>query len=451
MTTTTARMYGRPTDERNERNEQTPRGGEVSSSLSLSSSPGAPVLDPAALYGVVGDCVRAIAPHTEASEAALVAHILTMAGSAIGPGPAVQVGADRHRGNLFVCIVGPTSTGRKGTALSEARRLLAGADPDWLPRVVSGLSSGEGLIHKVRDPLEADEPIKERGRIVDYQRVVKDAGESDKRLLVVESEFASVLRVSRRDGSTLSTTVRQAWDSGDLRVLTRNSPEVATGAYVSIIGHITADELQREMLSIDLASGFANRFLFIASTRSKVLPFGGALEPYVLDGLALRLARVFATARTRATVTWDAEARAVWGELYETLTTDRPGLAGAVCARAAPLVIRLALVYALLDDAPAIRLPHLRAALAVWDYAAATARQVFGERIGDKLADFLLAALRANPDGLTRSDLHQLLGRNTAVQDLEAALDLLRRYGLATPTLHRHEKGGRPAERWRVL
>src|SRR3712207_8613758 len=48
-------------------------------------------------------------------------------------------------------------------------------------------------------------------------------------------------------GNTLSPVVRDAWDTGTLRNMTKNSPATATGAHVSIISHITIDELQREL------------------------------------------------------------------------------------------------------------------------------------------------------------------------------------------------------------
>ena len=60
-------------------------------------------------------------------------------------------------------------------------------------RILGGLSSGEGLIDAVRDAREEQHPIKEKGRVVDYQMVVADPGVDDKRLLVMEGEFASVL------------------------------------------------------------------------------------------------------------------------------------------------------------------------------------------------------------------------------------------------------------------
>src|SRR4029453_2896452 len=122
--------------------------------------------------------------------------------------------------------------------------------------LTSGLSSGEGLIWAVRDPIEKQQPIKEGGRVVDYQLVTEDAGVTDKRLLVIESELASTLKVMAREGNTLSPVMRQAWDGHDLRTLTKSSSARATAPHISIIGHITRDELRRYLEATEAANGF---------------------------------------------------------------------------------------------------------------------------------------------------------------------------------------------------
>src|SRR5207249_3881129 len=92
--------------------------------------------------------------------------------------------------------------------------------------------------------------------------------------LVVETEFGGVLRALERDGNKLSALVRQSWDSGNLSSLTK-SPLKATKAHISIIGHITSEELLKLLSRIDAANGFANRFLWFAVRRARLLPFGG--------------------------------------------------------------------------------------------------------------------------------------------------------------------------------
>src|SRR5262249_19238746 len=172
--------------------------------------------------------------------------------------------ADRPYPNEVLGLLGRTSKGRKGSSWGHIFRLLQEAEEQFAAdRVQSGLSSGEGLIWAVRDPIEKQEKVKERGQPARYETVVADPGIEDKRLLVFEPEYANVLKQTERQGNTLSTTIRQAWESGSLRSLTKNSPARATGAHVSLVGHCTIDELRRYLSTTEAANGFGNRHLWV--------------------------------------------------------------------------------------------------------------------------------------------------------------------------------------------
>ncbi len=408
-------------------------------------------LDEAAFQGLAGEFVRAVGPHTEADPVALLTQLLCGVGNLVGRGPHFAVEADRHYTNEFVVLVGESSKARKGTAAGHVRRLLRFLDPEWADfRQQSGLSSGEGLIWAVRDPIMARSAIREKGRVKGYEDVEEDPGISDKRLLILEPEFASTLRVIGREGSTLSPVVRQAWDTGNLRVLTKKSQAIATGALISIVSHVTRDELRRYLDRTEAGNGFANRFMWFCVRRSKVLPRGGRLRDSALEPFLERLRRAVEAARARGEVKCDDGAWALWEEVYEALSEGKPGLLGAVTSRAEPHVMRLALIYALLDEAQAIGRHHLEAALALWRFSEASARYIFGDAIGDPAADELLAALRARPTGLTRTEINTVVfGRNRAGADIARAIDALCAHGLIG--CRREETAGRPAERWHAV
>jgi hypothetical protein len=320
------------------------------------------------------------------------------------------------------------------------------ADETWPDRIASGLTSGEGLIWQVRDPVERLEPVKEKGKITGYNTVIADEGVADKRLLSFEGEFASVLQVLSREGNTLSAVIRNAWDTGTLRTLTKNSPAVATGAHIAIIGHITKDELLRQLHRTEAGNGFANRFLWACVRRSKLLPEGGSLSDEALTALAGRVKEALAFARQIFELRRDQEARADWRAVYPALSEGRPGLLGAVTARGEAQVMRMALIYALLDQSSIIKGEHLRAALAVWEYCEASAEFIFGDRLGDPVADAILGALRQNPSGMTRTEIRDLFGRNYAAGRIDEALLTLA--NASRLVCRREETGGRPAERW---
>lgn len=292
--------------------------------------------------------------------------------------------------------------------------------------------------------------MKEGRRVVGHEDVVTDEGESDKRVLCVESEFASVLQRMGREASSLSAILRQAWDSGDLRVLTKRAAARASGAHISVIGHITRDELRRLMIgSTEASNGLANRFLFVAVKRSKCLPEGGAIDSVDFGPIEADLRKAAEFARNIERVNRDEEARSIWHAVYPDLSEGRPGLLGAVTSRAEAQVLRLSLLYALLDSSALVRACHLKAALAIWDYCMESARWIFGEALGDATADELLELLRRSPGGLTRTEIRDATNRNKPSAEIERGLAVLAEHGLARMVRERETEGARkPTERW---
>jgi hypothetical protein len=402
-----------------------------------------------AFYGLAGEIVRAIDPHTESDPAGILIQFLAAFGNVIGGEPHFRVEADRHRGNLFVVLVGVSAVARKGTSLGHIRRIYQSADCEWAARrVLSGLSSGEGLIWSARDPIEKREPIRDKRHIVGYDSVIADQGVADKRVLVVEAEFSSPLRVMAREGNTLSAVIRDAWDTGDLCTLTKNSPARATGAHISIIGHVTREELLRYMTLTEMGNGFANRFLWTCVKRSKCLPEGGNFRIEDHGPLLQRISDLIQFARQAREVTRDEGASKIWRAVYEKLSEGRPGLLGSIISRAPAQVVRLSLLFALLGRSVVIREPHMLAALALWDYCESSARFIFGDSLGYPDADRILAELRRTSEGLTRTEIRDLFGRNRSEPEIEAALCCLTERNLAIRGAR--ETNGRSAEVWKV-
>jgi hypothetical protein len=405
---------------------------------------------PEAYHGSLGRIVRAIEPHTEADPLGILAHLIAMFGNVIGRNAYVQVEATRHYLNEFMITVGRSALSRKGTAGDRAKHVFSLLDAVWADdRIKDGLSSGEGLATAVKDPVEGRVAIKEKGRVVDWQVVVTDPGVADKRLFILESEFGGVLRALQREGNRLSALIRQAWDSGNLRSLTK-TPWVATNAHISIVGHITAMELLHLLSEIDFVNGFANRFWWFAVRGGAPLPFGGT--PEGMADLTAQLEDAIKDARLTNRIALTPEARDLWkSSMYGELRNLPVGRLGEILNRSAPHVLRVAGIFCLADRVQVIEPCHLRAAKALWDASVRCASFIFGDSLGDPVAEKILGALReVSPAGLTRTELHAVLQRHVSTIRIKQALAVLISGGVALET-REVTAGGRLAWKYYAL
>jgi hypothetical protein len=406
-------------------------------------------LEPAAFHGLAGEIVQRIEPHTEADPAALLFQFLVAFGSLIGHDHHIIADGTPHYLNLYGVLVGQSSKGRKGTSWNHIANVMERAEPAWRQDCISyGLSSGEGLIWAVRDPIEETRPIREKGRHTgEYETYIANHGEDDKRLLIIESEFANVLKVMTREGNTLSPVIRSAWDCGDLKTMVKNSPAKATKAHISIVGHITRDELRQLLTQTESANGFANRFCWLAVKRSKCLPDGGAIDTVNFDDVVAELQSAVNFAKDFVEIARDPDARKLWHEVYPRLSEAQPGMSGAVTGRAEAQVMRLSAIYALLDKSAFIRPEHHHAAMAVWRYCGQSAKWIFGSGTGDRNADKILTALRHVPKGMTKTEISaEVFNRHASSADIDEALRILR--GLRMANYRTEASGGAPIERW---
>jgi hypothetical protein len=151
-----------------------------------------------------------------------------------------MVDATRHSLNLYVVLVGDSSKARKGTSWNQIARLFAEVDQTWFStRITSARLTAKGLVSAL-----GDQP-----------------SPTDRRLLVLSEEFASVLHTLKCGNGHLSPMLRCGWDSGDLSTPDMQQHLRATGTHISLIAHITQRELAQNLRSAEAQNGFANRCL----------------------------------------------------------------------------------------------------------------------------------------------------------------------------------------------
>lgn len=417
------------------------------------------------MWGIAGEYVRLVEEHTEGDRNIILLAFLAYAGNYMGRNFYVRTGADRHYPNLYLCPVGTTGTGRKGSGVSAAQAFFTeGNCPPKLPHLVHGVSSGEGLMNLVRDARKQNTLNKKNKT---WDETVIDPGVPDKRLMVTLGEFQQYLAAMRRQESILSSVLRQAWDTGRIASPSKNNEISVSGAHISLIGCISKEELLAETLAVDAQNGTLNRFLFACSRRSRLLPEGGDFDKLVESAKWGELQEQFSTniqkamAEDQATsrIDRDSQAQDEWGRnqssdrgLYKLLSQPRIGLWGTVTARGAQQVIRLSMINSVINglrgipgDEDGLRGGPQTAAIEQWRFCDHSARYIFGDRMDDPVAIRIMDVLReAGTAGMTRTSINDLVRRSS--DDIQKSLSWLSASGLAY--CQPQPSGGRPVERW---
>jgi len=336
----------------------------------------APQPDPVCLYGLVGDVARAGSEGTEANPYAIAANFMAYLSCAIGRGPYLPIGNTWHHARLYVLHIGRSGRGRKGDAVSlvnrldtALRQLRTAAAP---PIHRGGLSSREGLVSLFHDGYK-------HGKL-EVPAIL------DKRLWVVESEFANVLHQGRREGNTLSAALRDCWDGVCLKPATKSNRLYASHPHLCLSGAISPSELLALMRSRELTNGFANRFLMIWAEREKIVPFPKATPQEAVDALATKMLGILdfvqaerVTERDHLPVGLTAQAQNIYAQLYRgELIDDSAGeRVTALLERRAPMLLRLAMIFALCDLQTQIDVQHIQAAMGWIRHGVESAKFVF--------------------------------------------------------------------------
>jgi hypothetical protein len=280
----------------------------------------------------------------------------------------------------------------------------------------------------------------------DGEEVVKDPGISDKRLFLVQTEYGQMLKIMGREGSSLSGHLRDAWDGETLKPMTKANRIQATHPHIGVCGHVTQEELLRNLNDTETANGFGNRFCWFLVRRSKFLSRADNPPDHVFPPLIERLQSVLTHAEGLGEIGMTPEAWEFWDDDYQELSRGTPGLAGSLLDRAEAQTRRLAALYALLDLQHNVDVPHIYAARCLWQFSVDSVKQVFGNRVGDHVAETILDALRATPGGLTDTEISGLFARHESGSRLLQAKNSLRDRGLIVSETRK--TSGRPAVKW---
>lgn len=381
-----------------------------------------------AFDGVLGEIVRLHEGHTTASKVALLGSAIAVAGALI-PGRLQYHGWQAT--SVYVAVVADTGGG-KGTALAFIGAAMAAALGDWDDRRLDGVNSGEALIrdlsvrrHGITDRKTGTKPVEPVGPCA---------------TVLIEEELASLFTRGRRDGSTLDTEVRKAFDGSTLATSKSESrATVKPPYYLTAIGHITRSELAQTIASISLTNGSANRWLWLPVEPVDVVADGKF--PSIPVSLVKRLheAHRWASDNHAIGVSVTPEAKAL-ADKYRAFLLGLPGSNG-LTARLHVIALRIGLIHALANGDRSLTARWVRSGVALTEYARSGLASVFGRMTGTPEADLLARRLQA---------AGRLNGREQRAVIFDpvkrqAAADRLQVLGLATIETKSTPRGGRPS------
>jgi len=348
-----------------------------------------PALHPVAFHGVLADMVDAACANSEAVPPTVAIHILARFAATIGRTAFIQIADQQRHLRMNALIVGPSAKGRKGTSADmprklfemslalfktvPARQLSFRTLPLTEPvRELSALATGEGLIYQVRDPAPvADDKDGDN----DFRG---DPGVHDKRLLCNISEFAGVLAQARREGATISTVLRDAFDGGILTIPTKTSFNEATDSHIVVVGSMPETEIVKCLTSTDITNGLANRFPMFYSVRTKTVPNPKPTDPDLMRDFAQHVASALWEAVSVGQIALSSDAEFYWRELYMRMEEKaHPAEVASLLGRQSLYTLIFAALLALLNRKRVIGIDQLAAAEAWMEFWEQTTLFVF--------------------------------------------------------------------------
>jgi hypothetical protein len=361
------------------------------------------------LYGPAGEFVRRVTEKSEADPAGVLLYTLACSGLVLGRDAFYPHGYVKCRPCLFAVTVAQSPRTGQGCFLEPVRALFS----------LAAELSGTELLKFIPNGLLAADELLPKSPSSDA-RGLPSAGMGD---------FEPSWDTLSRARAPLTTALRHAWDEH-----TR----------IAILGHLTEPYLLAARATRPLLHT-ASRMLWCCVHRERSIALPQTLPPEGLRPIAEILASNAKRDRSPREMKFAPGTATEWEQAYSSLTLNDAGAVGIVTALAEAQVIRIAMVYALLDGLETINPAHMKAALAVWDYCRLSAQHLFGTGIGDALTEKLFRALGEKP--LSRTEVHRLFNNHAPADRIDAALANLAKEGRAISEVIKTE--GRPRTVWK--
>ena len=169
--------------------------------------------------------------------------------------------------------------------------------------------------------------------------------------------------------------------------------------------------------------------------------------PDVVDRLS-KVVATFGSPAPEREIEWSQEAKKQWCKFYDSINTSNAGVVGSIIARSDAHVLRLTMLFTVLENSTLMEPRHLNAAIAFWQYCERSAMWAFGEKTGNKAADQIYWALQREPKGMTRAQINlEVFNNHASKSQMDFAFSTLVDARLVCFKFER-DKGAKPTQRW---
>ena len=360
--------------------------------------------------------------------------------------------------NLFICILGKSGSG-KSKSEGHLWRLLDAALPydhnnpnsKGVNRV-SSPGSAEVLINSFSKPIT--DPTNPKV-ITGYGSVTG---------LIDFNELSGLIGRASRTGSVLKPHLMEFYDGNEVisSVSLTSGLKRAERAYASASTTSQPGSLRTLLNAGDDASGFLNRWLFVAGPEKKRVAIGGAMvdvEPAV-DPLK-RIQLWAGTFAPNEYMEWSLDAIEVFEDWFHNrFEVDRKLAESDMLTRTDLLMKKIVLLLSANKLERVVSDTTVKAAVSLYDYIKACyevpereIRTTLNSEIGDTIIERVVAYEKTHGKGPSTRDLTKSLWRKNYPKELIVKnLENLEKLGLLTTTaVAPSTAGGRPAIRYRYV
>ena len=342
-------------------------------------------------------------------------------------------GPDKLYTNLWTMIVGQTGRARKSTAINRGCDILNRVTPDT--QILPSLSTWEGLLTAMQ---RHDDELNVKNEIT----------------MIAMSEFDGFLKKSRNEA--IAHMLPNLCDIYDMqkpaRSVTKGSPICIKNYFVSMICGIQPEVLETAFQTGDIHGGFAGRFCYVYDSCDKEIPIPIWNKEKEYGNILTELNKIKLAFNVEQQILFHDSCIPIWNDFYHDYRNPEfhHPLLMQINERMQNHVLKIATIFTVIDNKPAIMPTHLNNAIAIAYWLMDNNKRLFGTLGLDKQSKMEAKIIELIKDGCNdRRAIYQKLSGRTTARDLQMSIEALVKSDLIYEKSLKNPKG-RPSKMYYI-